>query len=274
MLTAILASSVAVFLFPPVPQSQAYHNLADKRALAGIPNFLNVASNVLFLFVGVLGIRFVLHGSRGTEARALPTVIPSTEESGSGGSGLIDPREHWPYWAFFLGVAMTTFGSAYYHLDPRDGTLLWDRIPMAISFTALVAATVSERISVAAGLWLLLPVLTSGVGSVVYWDLTQKSGRGDLRPYILTQFGSAFVIILLISLFPPRYTRGSDVIIALTIYASAKVFEAADGVIFALGGIVSGHTLKHITAAISAYWILRMLLLREAKAFPTLRDTG
>jgi hypothetical protein len=66
-----------------------------------------------------------------------------------------------------------------------------------------------------------------------------------------------------IALFPPRYTHGSDLIAALGIYVSAKIFEAADGPVFALGGIVSGHTLKHITAAISAYWILRMFQLRQ-----------
>jgi hypothetical protein len=67
----------------------------------------------------------------------------------------------------------------------------------------------------------------------------------------------------LVGVFPPRYTRGADLIISLVIYALAKGFEAMDRPIFNMGGITSGHTLKHIAAALSAYWILRMLQLRR-----------
>jgi hypothetical protein len=80
-----------------------------------------------------------------------------------------------------------------------------------------------------------------------------------LRPYVLVQFGSLPVLLLLLVLFEPRYTRGSDLIIALALYAIAKIFEVADRQIFSLGGIVSGHTLKHVAAALSVYWILWML---------------
>ena len=48
----------------------------------------------------------------------------------------------------------------------------------------------------------------------------------------------------------------------LAFYGAAKVLEAADRPIFAFGRIVSGHTLKHLAAAISAYWIFRMLRCR------------
>src|SRR6516164_4696688 len=46
----ILALTVvaAVFLFarPAIPQSLAYHDFADQRALLGVPHFWNVVSNV------------------------------------------------------------------------------------------------------------------------------------------------------------------------------------------------------------------------------------
>src|SRR5260370_13795309 len=261
----VLLTVLAVFLFPPIPQSQAYHNFADKRTIAGIPNCLNVVSNVLFLIVGVLGILSILGGSRGAQTRASSGANLTADASALGGFGLVDSRERWPYLRFFLGVACTTFGSAYYHFNPNDGTLLCDRIPMAISFTALVAAMVFERTSVKAGVSLLIPLLLFGAGSVVYWDFTQRSGHGDLRPYILAQFCSLLLILLLISLFPSRYTRGSDLIAAFAIYGLAKIFEAADGSIFALGGIASGHTLKHVAAAASPYWRFRMLRLLHAK---------
>jgi hypothetical protein len=174
-----------------------------------------------------------------------------------------DPRERWPYFIFFLGVALTAFGSAYFHLRPNDSRLVGDRIPMTIGFTGLVAGVVSERISVQAGLRLLAPLVELGIGSVYYWRMTEAAGHGDLRLYGLLQYGSLLAVVLLIALFPPRYTRGADFITSLLIYGLAKGFEAADRQIFALGGIVSRHTLKHVAAAISAYWILRMLQLRQ-----------
>jgi hypothetical protein len=244
LLLAMAAASALVFLHSPVPQSEAYHNFADHRTLLGIPNCLNVLSNVLFLVVGILGMKLVL---RAGERRPV----------------FADAREGWPYFVFFLAVALTGFGSAWYHLNPNDATLIWDRIPMAIGFLALVAALVAERINVRIGVSLVAPLAAMGVASVLYWSVTQAHGHGDLRPYALTEFGSLLVFLLLLALFPPRYTRGADFVVSLGIYALAKLFEAADRQIYSLGGIVSGHTLKHITAAISTYWILRMLKVRS-----------
>jgi hypothetical protein len=56
LLAVVLLATCAVFLFPPIRQSQAYHDFADKRALLGIPNCLNVVSNALFLAVGCTGL--------------------------------------------------------------------------------------------------------------------------------------------------------------------------------------------------------------------------
>lgn len=241
---AALVIVVAVFLFPAIPQNEAYHNFADKRALLGVPNFLNVASNVFFLLVGVSGIAFVFRGpSRGRVF-------------------FVDSRERWPYFAFFFGVAITALGSSWYHLNPNDTTIIWDRIPMAISFMALVAAAVAERISIRAGVWSLTPFIALGIASVIYWSATQSNGHGDLRPYAVTQFGGLLVLALMLALFPARYTRGSDFVIAFGFYIVAKIFEAADHAVFSFGHFVSGHTIKHIVAALSAYWVLRMLRLR------------
>lgn len=242
----VAAITIAVFLFPAIPQSESYHHFADTRAVLGIPNAIDVLSNAFFLIVGLLGMQFVLRKPQHATA-----------------AGFLDPRERWPYFIFFLGVTLTTFGSAYYHAQPDDARLVWDRLPMTLGFMSLLAATLSERVSVKTGSRALVPLLIFGVASVAYWSVTQGHGHGDLRPYVLAQFGSLAVLLLLVALFPPRYTRGSDLIVSLGIYALAKAFEAADRPIFNLAGIVSGHTLKHIAAAVSAYWILRMLQLRR-----------
>lgn len=244
LLGSLAAVVIVVFLLHPIPQSEAYHNFADQRALLGIPHCLDVISNAAFLIVGVWGIWLVLSKSAAASKRFL------------------DSRERWPYLVFFIGVALTAFGSSYYHLLPNDSRLVWDRIPMTIGFMGLLAAMVGERISVRIGLRSIAPLVLFGIGSVYYWRFTQQAGHGDLRPYALVQFGSMLAILLLIVLFPPRYTRTSDLVASFAIYGLAKVFEAADRPIFALGHIVSGHTLKHLTAALSAYWILRMLRAR------------
>jgi hypothetical protein len=248
LIGAALVAVVVTFVFPAIPQSEAYHNFADTRALLGIPNCLNVISNAFFLLVGLLGIRFVFRGSaRETNA-------------------FLDPRERWMYFVFFVGVALTAFGSSYYHLNPNDHTLVWDRIPMTIGFMALVAAMLAERASVKLGTRLLFPLVILGAASVIYWDVTQRRGHGDLRPYALAQFGSLLIVVLLIALFPPRYTRTMDLGVALALYVLAKLLEAADKPIFAACHIVSGHTLKHLAAALSTYWILSMLRLRTPLA--------
>jgi hypothetical protein len=135
---------------------------------------------------------------------------------------------------------------------------------MAISFVSIVDAVIVERISVRAGLWMLAPLMAFGVASVVYWYLGELQGHGDLRFYLFVQFFPALPIAMMIALFPPRFTRTNDLLVAFIFYVLAKLFELLDKQIYSLGGVVSGHTLKHLTAALSCYWILRMLKLRCA----------
>lgn len=64
-------------------------------------------------------------------------------------------------------------------------------------------------------------------------------------------------------LVPAKYTRSADFAAVVGFYVLAKILEEADRQVFALGHIVSGHTLKHLAAATAGYWILRMLQKRE-----------
>jgi hypothetical protein len=72
----------------------------------------------------------------------------------------------------------------------------------------------------------------------------------------------AIVILLLALLLRPRYARGADFAVVVGLYALAKILEEADRQVFAIGGLVSGHTLKHMAAAAAGYWVLRMLRRR------------
>jgi hypothetical protein len=245
---AVLLCFAIAFHFPPVAQDPSYHHFADTRTIAGIPNFWNVVSNAPFLVFGVMGIGFTLRRHHLDDPHRF-----------------LSPVERWPYLIFFVGVALTAIGSSYYHWNPNNSTLMWDRLPMTLGFMSLLAAMIGERISLRAGIASLAPLLGFGLFSVLYWEVTQSHRRGDLRPYALAQFGSLLVLMLLLALFRPRYTRGYDFMIALGFYVLAKVLEVGDWQVFnATRGVMSGHALKHIAAAFAAYWILRMLKLRNA----------
>ncbi len=137
---------------------------------------------------------------------------------------------------------------------------------MTLAFVSLTDATIVERISTNAGLRLLLPLLALGAASVIYWYHGESQGHGDLRFYLFIQFFSPLAIAMMVVLFPPRYTRTMDLFIAFVLFVVAKLCELLDNQIYSLGGVVSGHTLKHLVAALSSFWILRMLRLRRATA--------
>jgi hypothetical protein len=245
LLAAVLAIIVGALLFPRIPQDPAYHNFADHRRLLGISNFFDVASNLFFLFVGLAGMWFV---------NATPL---------GGRSPFSDSANRWSYFIFFVAVGSTAIGSGYYHLHPNNETLVWDRLPMAIGFLELLAAILCERVifqNMLRHFLFLLPV--AGAVTVLYWQATERRGNGDLRPYAVAQFGTLVAILLVLILFRPAFTRGADFYVALAFYGLAKMLEAADRPIFSAGGLISGHSLKHVAAAVSTYWILRMLRLR------------
>jgi hypothetical protein len=241
MALATTVIAVIAVLLPPIPQPQWYHMFADQRAFFGFPNFNDVFSNLPFAVVGLWGLLFLFQSN---ERR------------------FHDSRERWPYVIVFAGLLLTAFGSAYYHLRPRNETLVWDRLPMTLVFMSLLASIVAERISLRAGLWLLPILLAIGVVSVLQWRVSELRGAGDLRFYAAVQLYA--VLFLLIALFlPSHYTRGRDLAIIAGFYVVAKILEALDRPIFELGHIVSGHTLKHLAAACAGYWILRMLQKRR-----------
>jgi hypothetical protein len=244
-----LATMLVLALVGPIPQDEAYHVFADQRSLIGVPNFLNVASNVPFLLAGIAGLILLL-GKRSMTA-----------------GSFVNRFERVPYVAFFLGVTLTCVGSAYYHLSPSSERLVWDRLPMSIAFMSLLASLIVERISLRAGLVSLAPLMLLGATSVIYWHVGEQSGRGDLRFYVLVQFNSLLAVILASILFHSRYTRRNDILVAAGVYALAKLVETLDSFVFALGGIVSGHTLKHVIAAWAIYLVLRMLKYRQPAAF-------
>ena len=231
---------LAALFWPAMPQPLDYHAFVDRRALFGIPNFGDVASNIGFVVPGLIGLVVALHPRTAFE----------------------NPVERIPYVVFFVGMLLTSVGSSYYHLAPDNERLFWDRLPMTIAFMSLIAAQVCERIGIRVGIAALAPMLFVGAASVFYWRATERAGEGNVIPYGILQGYSVVILLLLAVLLPSRYARARDIYWVFAWYVIAKVLEALDGPIFSLGNLVSGHTLKHLAAGAAGIVVYRMLLRR------------
>jgi hypothetical protein len=238
-----VALVAAACLLPRIPQDPAYHRFADTRSFLGIPNALNVLSNLPLALAGLLGLSTLARQAR--RAGLVPEALPG-------------------YGVFFAGALLTGFGSASYHWAPGNETLVWDRLPMTLAFAGFLCSLVAERVSPRWGRALVAPLVIAGLASVIYWRATELRGEGDLRPYALMQFGPLVLLPLLLALYPapssPNPSRSARWLpAAFALYALAKVFEHYDADILALGGSVSGHTLKHLAAGLSVLCIERSL---------------
>lgn len=243
--TSALLVVGAVFA-PPIPQDPAFHRFADIRVLGGIPRFGNVVSNLPFTLVGLVG----LWGVTGARSRVLFEV----------------PCDGRPYRVFFAAVAMIGLGSAYYHWEPSTERLFWDRLPMAVAFMAFLAAVTADRIDRRAGIVWILPVAVGlGVASLVYWIWSESIGRGDLGPYALIQFGPMLILPLMCLLFRERrLTDDLYLLGVLVVYGLAIAVAAFDLEVLNLtGGLISGHSLKHLIAACACAMPLAMLRTRR-----------
>lgn len=237
-----LSIIIAVAMADPVAQDPLYHIFADQRSIASIPNFLNVMSNLPFLIVGILGWR----------------VIATNGET-------ITPTTRFAWIIFFFGIALTAFGSGYFHLKPNNDSLVWDRLPMTIGFMSLVSIIVSEYFSPQLGKKLLVPLLLIGIGSVAYWAHTESLGAGDLRPYAIVQFLPMLLIPLTIVLYKDRSDLGRYVWWMIGFYVAAKIAEQLDDNLYAIGNAMSGHTLKHLLASLAPASLLYGLMQRRGR---------
>ena len=233
---------LGLFFIDPIPQDPAYHLFADSRGLLGIPNFGDVVSNAGFAIAGLFGLFVILgrHRSRIFKQRL----------------------DAWPYLIFFSAVALISVGSVYYHLEPSNERLLWDRLPMSVAFMAFCSAVIADRIHNRLGnTWLLALLVGLGILSLVYWYLTESQGHGDLRFYGFVQFYPILMLPVVLWLFPDHgYTAGRFLGWVIAWYALSKVLEYYDKEVFDLfGHIVSGHSLKHLAAGAAALVVLWML---------------
>lgn len=235
LILIIIGSLIGMMLPAPYGQNLAYHNFADARLIVNIPNMMDVITNFAFLLVGILG---------------LIQVIKHREQFA-------------PYsWiVMFTGISLVSIGSAYYHWNPNNSTLVWDRLPMTIGFMGLFIALLTEYADRRIEKFLLVPAVLIGLISVIYWNYTD-----DLRFYYWVQLVPLLSIPTTMILFKRRHTHASYLLIALICYILAKMSESLDRQIFELlGENISGHSVKHIIAAIGIYYIVLMVKVRKLK---------
>jgi hypothetical protein len=222
-----------LFFIPPISQDDSYHNFADAKMMFGIPNFMNVVSNLPFMIIGIIGL----------------FKITKTQQPEFPKTALI---------FFFIGLLLTGLGSSYYHWQPNNHSLLWDRLPMTIAFMSLLSAIVSLHMEDWSGKMVLYPLLLVGIGSVVYWYVTELNGHGDLRPYVFVQFYPMIFIPLLMFLYPIKGVALKLLVPMIGFYAIAKYFEYFDVSFYSMGAFISGHTLKHLFAALATVPVLNI----------------
>ncbi len=219
----------ALFLFTsPYPQDPNYYLFADSRTILSVPNFWNVLSNLPFMFIGIWGFRLVLSLAKTLDGFELKNA----------------------YLVFFTGVFLTAFGSGYFHYEPGDGTLFWDRLPMTIAFSGLFAAVIGEYGSKVTANRCLPIFLLIGVGSVLYWQWSESIGAGDLRPYAIVQFLPMLAIPAILVMSKGRNDIGRYVWLMIAFYVIAKLLEQFDVGVYEGTQVMSGHALKHVFAAV------------------------
>lgn len=226
VLLMIFLGLLALALFAPaVAQPERYHAFADQRVLVGLPFAMNVLSNLPLAVAGLAG------------GYCLRTSPP----------GALNHVQRVMSAIFFIGLLLTAAASSWYHWQPDDGRLAIDRCAMAVAFAGLLGLAAAGPVSQRAGAALGLAVLLLGPLSIGAWAVT-----GNALPWAALQFGGVLLLLWFALLRPRSRTlkiRWSLVILA---YAAAKLLEMQDHEIYGMTGErVSGHTLKHVAAALA-----------------------
>lgn len=213
---------ILLFMKSPITQNNDYHNFIDSRVLFGHPNFFDCLSNIFFLIISFIGIKY--------SAKNFLSIS-------------------WK--VFFISVGLVGLGSYYYHFNPNSQTLVWDRLPMTLAFMSLITAVFCETFNLKREKLILVITNLVGIFSVIIWVMTE-----DLRLYYWVQL-TPIISLLIIGLFFSKTLNAKYMLAAFGFYVLAKITEHRDEVIFNIIGL-SGHTIKHILAAVSIYCLYLM----------------
>jgi hypothetical protein len=228
LLAAFVGLLAVAALGPPLGQPVNLNDYADQRVLWGVPFALDVLTNAGFALVAAAGIRSLAR-------------YPAAVDAERSLAGL-----------FFIGLVLTAFASGWYHLAPDDTRLAIDRYGMSGAFAGLLGLAAAGRVSGRAGAAFGLGMLVLAPASVLVW-----SASGNVLPWAVVQFGGMGVVLWLAALRPVAGRLPIRWVLVILVYALAKLLEANDHLIYELTGqTVSGHSLKHLVAALAALPVL------------------
>lgn len=240
LLAACAVLVVVALLAPGIPQPANYHHFADQRSWWGIPHTLDVLSNLPFAIGGVWGLWALWRAPQGA----------------------LLPVERTMAVVFFAGLVLTSLCSSVYHWLPNNAGLALDRLGMAVAFAGLLGLAAADRISARAGQAVGWAVLVLGPLSVAVSAVT-----GNVLPWALVQFGGVALVVVLVFFKPLPGAMGVSIGLTIACYALAKVFEQLDVQVFALtGGVLSGHSMKHLVASLAAWPVLVAVQRASARA--------
>lgn len=252
LLAALLAALALASFGPSVAQHAQYHAFADQRSWQGWPCAMDVLTNLPFAVAGLWGLVRVWQASLQRRLQ----------------HGL---DRHWQLAAvFFGGLLLTAAGSSYYHWQPDNGGLAWDRLGMVVAFAGLLGMAVADRISLRAGVVTVAATLLAGPVAVLVWYLS-----GNLLPWVVLQGGGMLLVLALALRKPVPGSWGLPLMAVVALYLLAKLLELGDHAVFDwTAGLVSGHSLKHVAAALAAWPVIAVMhnqppftLHRAAKAW-------
>jgi len=232
LIAVFIVTAVALYFLDPIAQDLAYHKFSDCRTFLGIPHFMDVISNIPFVIIGFMGLRL----ARKTFGNATMA-------------------EFLMIFVLFVGVFFTGLGSAFYHYSPNNFTLIFDRLPMTLVFTAFFATVIYDYVDRRVGAWSFYSLLVIGIYSIFYWYYTEIIGRGDLRLYAFIQFFPVVAIPLILVFYKNSKLYTKKLLFVFVAYTLAKLFEHFDAQVFEFLGFISGHTIKHLFSALAVYII-------------------
>jgi hypothetical protein len=203
------------------------HPFVDARSWWGIPNTLDVLSNVPMLGVGLWG-AWRIH--------RILTCASQIKRSAM---------------LAFVGLVLTWAGSSMYHWHSVPETLVLDRLGMSVTFAGVLGWAVAECLQVGwAHRFAVCVMLAGGVSA------TLPLWIGHVLPWAVLQFGGLMLVLAHAVLMRREglawWTFKWPWLWLVGCYVLAKWLELEDAQVFIwTREWVSGHTLKHLTAALA-----------------------
>ena len=119
---------------------------------------------------------------------------------------------------------------------------------------------------------ILIPLLVVAGGSVAYWGITEARGSGDLRPYAIVQFLPMLLIPLILLMYRSVFNRVNFFWFVIALYVLSKLLEYFDFNVYGFGEYISGHSLKHVVAAVAAMVLLYGIYSRRPSMLYSIAD--